>query len=46
MLPTKSVFFVENTEEGELMSRMKELMRRLTPSLGFKIKIVGGLVAP
>ena len=40
MLPTKSVFFVENTEEGELMSRMKELMRRLTPSLGFKIKIV------
>ena len=24
MLPTKSVLFVENTDEGELMSRMKE----------------------
>ena len=40
MVPTKSVLFVENTEEGEFMSRMKELMKRLSPSLGFKIKIV------
>ena len=39
-LPTRSVIFVDNTEGGELATRMKDLMRRLSPSLGFNIKVV------
>ena len=37
----KSVLFIENTEGGEFLTRMKELTRRLSSSLGFGIKIVG-----
>ena len=36
----KSVLFIENTEGGEFLTRMKELTRGLSSSLGFGIKIV------
>ena len=36
----KSVLFIENTEGGEFLTRMKELTRRLSSSLGFGIKVV------
>ena len=36
----KTVLFVEQTGMGELGSRMRELMTRLTPILGFSIKVV------
>ena len=36
----KTVLFIENTKDGELAKRMKELTRRIAPSIGFGIKIV------
>ena len=36
----KSVLFVEYTAQGELGKRLRELMTRLTPHLGFNIKVV------
>ena len=39
-LETKTVLFVEYTEGGELASRLRELMKRLAPALGFNIKVV------
>ena len=37
----KTVLFIEQTPMGELGKRMRELMGRLTPILGFTVKIVG-----
>ena len=39
-LENKTVLFVEYTEGGELASRLRELCRRLAPTLGFGVKIV------
>ena len=39
-LRTRSVLFVEQTPQGELASQLRELMARLEPTLGFRIKIV------
>ena len=36
----RSVLFVEQTPGGELASRLKELFRRLEPTLGFWLKVV------
>ena len=36
----KSVLFVEQTREGELSRRLRDLMQRLAPIMGFSIKIV------
>ena len=36
----RSVLFVENTEGGELATKLKELVRTLAPSLGFNVKVV------
>ena len=36
----KTVLFVEHSRGGELATRMKELVRRLAPILGFSIKVV------
>ena len=36
----KTVLFVEQTARGELASKLKELMSRLAPILGFGVKIV------
>ena len=35
-----TVVFVESTKGGELASRMKELVRRLAPIIGFGMKVV------
>ena len=37
---TRSVLFVEQTPEGELSSRLRELLNRLEHLMGFRIKIV------
>ena len=37
---TKSVLFIENTKGGEVAKKMRELMKRLDPKLGFMIKTV------
>ena len=34
---TKSVLFMEHTKEGELARKMRDLMKRLAPKLGFSI---------
>ena len=39
-LRTTSVHFVEQTRGGSLETSLKKVMERLTPMLGFKIKIV------
>ena len=39
-LENKTVLFVEYTEGGELASRLRELMRRLAPTIGFGVKVV------
>ena len=39
-LEQKSVLFVENTNEGELAKRIREVILRLAPVLGFSIKVV------
>ena len=39
-LQAKSVLFIEQTSHGELGKRLRELMSRITPILGFSIKIV------
>ena len=39
-LKTRSVLFVENTPGGELAGRIRELLRRLEPTIGFRIKVV------
>ena len=39
-LKTRSVLFVEQTPHGELARQLRELMSRLEPTLGFRIKIV------
>ena len=36
----KSVLFVEHTPKGELSKRLRELITRLAPILGFNIKVV------
>ena len=36
----KSVLFVDQTPGGELASRLKELMTRVEPTIGFTVKIV------
>ena len=36
----KSVLYVEHTPDGELASRLRELLGRLAPTLGFEIKVV------
>ena len=36
----KTLLFVEQTNDGELASRLRELVRRLSPTIGFSIKIV------
>ena len=36
----KSVLFIEQTNQGELGKRLRELLTRITPILGFSIKIV------
>ena len=38
--PIKSVLFVDNMEGGELLSRLKEQTRKLSSSLGFRVKVV------
>ena len=37
--PVRTVLFVEQTPRGELAAKMRELVSRLEPLLGFKIKI-------
>ena len=32
--------FVEQTEQGELAKRLREMMNRIAPTLGFSVKIV------
>ena len=39
-LENKTVLFVEYTEGGELATRLRELMRRLAPTIGFGVKVV------
>ena len=39
-LKVRSVMFVENTEGGELRSRMKEVIKNLETNLGFTIRVV------
>ena len=36
----RTVLFVENTEGGELASRLRELTKRLAPILGFGVKVI------
>ena len=36
----KSVLFVEQTNQGKLSKRLRELMTRITPIIGFSIMIV------
>ena len=36
----KSILFVEQTERGELGSRLRDLITRISPTLGFSVKIV------
>ena len=36
----RSVLLVENTGDGELARRIREVIQRLTPSLGFGVKVV------
>ena len=36
----KTTLFVENTHEEQLAKNMRELMKRLAPSLGFGVKVV------
>ena len=36
----KSVLFVENTRNGELAAQLREVISRLSPLLGFSIKVV------
>ena len=38
--PPVGVLFVEQTPMGELATRLKDLIKRLEPILGFSIKIV------
>ena len=38
--PPKTVLFIEQTPMGELGRRLRELMNRLAPILGFTVKIV------
>ena len=39
-MKTRAVLFVEQTPQGELARRMKELLTRLEPTLGFKLRVV------
>ena len=36
----KSILFVEQTREGELSKKLREVIQRLAPTLGFSIKVV------
>ena len=36
----KTILFVENTHDEQLAKRMRELMKRLAPSIGFGVKVV------
>ena len=40
LIDQKTVLFVEYTQNGELASRLRELMNRLAPTLGFGVKVV------
>ena len=39
-METKTVLFVEHTTNGELGKRRRELIGRISPILGFGVKIV------
>ena len=39
-LKTRAVLFVEQTPHGELAKRIKELLQRLEPVLGFRLRVV------
>ena len=39
-LKTRSVLFIEQTPKGELAKQIRELLQRLEPSMGFKIRVV------
>ena len=39
-LEQKSVLFVERTRDGELCRRLREVIGRMAPLLGFSIKVV------
>ena len=39
-IPPKTILFVEHSMGEELANRMKELVGRLAPILGFNIKVV------
>ena len=39
-LELKSVLFVEQSPKGELARRLREELRRMEPTLGFKVKVV------
>ena len=36
----KTILFVEHTKNGELAAKLRELTRRLAPTLGFSVKVV------
>ena len=36
----KTVLFIEQTHQGELGRRLRELLTRITPLLGFGVKVV------
>ena len=42
-LETRTVFFCEQTNNGELARRLREVERRLTRITGFKTKIIDGV---
>ena len=39
-MKTRTILFVEHTPHGELSKRLRELISRLAPVLGFSIKVV------
>ena len=39
-IKTRSVLFVEATPHGELASRLRELLKRLEPTMKFRVKVV------
>ena len=40
IMKTKSVLFVEQTPDGSLAKRMREVLRAMEPALGFRVKVV------
>ena len=39
-IDTKTILFVEYTKDGEFANNLREMMKRLAPTLGFNVKIV------